>query len=346
MNQLQQIDYPSAPALPASVNTGSVAIEQQRAIAEVQGKIFIAKSFPRNLAAAHAELMSACQLPDLAAIAFYNVPRSGGSVSGPSIRLAEEIARIYGHMDYGHRELSRDADKSEIEVYAWDMQNNNFSRRQITVMHVLDYNDKKTGQKMSRKLHDQKDIDDRIANIASKQMRGRILALVPKWMVAAAVQQCKNTIAGNSSKPIEARVRDMCTMFAVFGVTVQMLEEYLGHPLASVTVDELVDLHGVYNSISTKELKASEFFGAKEEPEAPASSTISALNQQAAAAANDNRRNTRRQSAAEKQEAQHKPDPVSPTKIPEEPATQAEETLPVTELSPEVPTEDDPFAGL
>lgn len=335
-NPLQQMEYGSVPVMGGPVNAGSVAIEQQRAIAEVQGKIFIAKSFPRNLAAAHAELMSACQLPELAAIAFYNVPRSGGSVSGPSIRLAEEIARIYGHMDYGHRELARDADKSEIEVYAWDMQNNNFSRRQITVMHVLDYNDKKTGQKASRKLHDQKDIDDRIANIASKQMRGRILALVPKWMVAAAVQQCKNTIAGNSSKPIEARVRDMCTMFGAFGVTVQMLEEYLGHPLANVTVDELVELHGTYNSIATKEIKASEFFGGGDEPEPkPQPETVAKLNAQVAAApANENK--PARQS---KSKPEPKPEAAAPA-----PETETAAELPPMEEMP--PLEDDPFGGL
>lgn len=344
MNAIQQTDFTPMAAMPGSVNAGSVAIEQQRAIAEVQGKIFIAKSFPRNLAAAHAELMSACQLPDLAAIAFYNVPRSGGSISGPSIRLAEEIARIYGHMDYGHRELSRDADKSEIEVYAWDMQNNNFSRRQITVMHVLDYNDKKTGQKMSRKLHDQKDIDDRIANIASKQMRGRILALVPKWMVAAAVQQCKNTIAGNSQKPFEARVRDMSTAFGAFGVTVQMIEDYLGHQLSSMTLDELVELHGVYNAISNKEIKASEFFGAKEEPEAVASQTIAALNQSVAQTENDNKEVSKAKTKAAKAVIQAAEQPSKNTEVTAEPEADRSEAVPQAELG--VEEESDPFANL
>lgn len=292
MNQLQQIEYPLSPALPGSVNSGSVAIEQQRAIAEVHGKIFIAKSFPRNLAAAHAELTSACQLPELAAVAFYNVPRAGGTVSGPSIRLAEEIARIYGHFDYGHRELSRDSEKSEVEVYAWDMQNNNFSRRQITVMHTIDK--KVNGVMTTVKLTSQKDIDDKIANVASKQMRGRILALLPKWMVAGAIEMCKQTLLGGGKEPIEARVRKMVAKFAVFGVTVQMLEDHLKHPLSNVTADELVDLIGVYNSLNEGGIKASEFFSAvKDEQEAPTSQTIASLNQQAAAAggavANDNK---------------------------------------------------------
>ncbi|UNY40531.1 hypothetical protein KLER11_gp67 [Pararheinheimera phage vB_PsoM_KLER1-1] len=276
----EQVNFPSAGGMmPASVNAGAVSIEQQRAIAEVHGKIFIAKSFPRNELIALQNLLVACGMMSFAEEAFYNVPRAGGTVSGPSIRLAEEIARCYGHMDYGHRELSRDEHKSEIEVYAWDMQNNNFNRRQITVMHVLDYKDKKTGQKMSRPLHDQKDIDDKIANVAAKQMRGRILALVPKSLVAEATLACRNTIAGLGTESIQQRIIGMTKRFATIGVTVEMLETYLGHPVASVTTDEIADLFGVYNAIAKEGIKASEYFGGKEEPEQKGSDTMAALNQ-------------------------------------------------------------------
>ena len=89
--------------------------------------------------------------------------------------MAEQIAQVFGNFQYGHRELSRDNKKSEVEIYAWDKQTNNRQIRQLTVLHVLDTRD---GPK---KLRDQKDIDNKIANVASKQMRGRILAMMPKW---------------------------------------------------------------------------------------------------------------------------------------------------------------------
>ncbi|MBQ7110481.1 MAG: hypothetical protein IJO06_04585 [Thermoguttaceae bacterium] len=37
--------------------------------------------------------MTACQRPGLASVAVYVYPRGGSKISGPSIRLAEEIAR-------------------------------------------------------------------------------------------------------------------------------------------------------------------------------------------------------------------------------------------------------------
>ncbi|MGL4459212.1 MAG: hypothetical protein ACRCUB_12635, partial [Plesiomonas shigelloides] len=240
--------------LGAGANVGSVAIEQQRAIAEAQGQLILAKKFPRNLNAAYAELMEACKLPALAEVAFYSLPRSGSVISGPSIRLAEEIARVYGNFQYGHRELSRDSQKSEVEVYAWDMEKNNYSKRQLTVMHVMDT---KQGP---RKLRDQKDIDDKIANVASKQVRGRILALVPKWLSEAAIAECRKTLAGNNDIPIGDRVRKMTQAFAKYGVTTKHLEAFLKHGLDETTTEDITDLQGVFNAIKDG-AKISDFFG-------------------------------------------------------------------------------------
>ena len=91
-----------------TANIGAVAIEQERAIAEAQGQMTLAKRFPRDLNSAHAELMVACKSAAFAAVAFYAKPQGGGTVSGPSIRMAEQIAQVFGNFQYGHRELSRD----------------------------------------------------------------------------------------------------------------------------------------------------------------------------------------------------------------------------------------------
>ena len=259
------------------LNAGAVAIEQERAIAEAQGQLTLAKKFPRSVTAAITEFMEACNSPDFAATAFYSVPNRG---SGPSIRLAEEAARCYGNFVYGHRELSRSEGKSEIEVYAWDMEKNNRSSRQITVMHVRDT------QNGPRKLTDQADIDNRIANVASKQMRGRILALMPKHMIAAGVAAAKRTLAGGGEKPISERLIAMSQAFAKFGVNNEMLAAHLGHTVDNTTVDELADLMGIYNAIR-EGAKASDYFGAADKADKADTnaSTAAAITQQAKAAA-------------------------------------------------------------
>lgn len=238
-NAVATTEEQNVPAL-TSINQGAVSIEQERAIAEAQGQLTLAKRFPRDLISSHTELMAACKSKAFAEVAFYSVPNRG---NGPSIRLAEEIARVYGNFQYGHRELSRDEGKSEIEVFAWDMEKNNRSIRQITVAHVTDT---RQGPKV---LTDQADIDNKIANVASKQVRGRILALMPKWLVQDAVVECRKTLAGNNDEPLEARIRKMVQAFIKLGVTQKRIEEYSGKKVTDLTGDELVDLLGMYNAV-------------------------------------------------------------------------------------------------
>jgi hypothetical protein len=262
-----------------AMNVGAVAIEQERAIAEAQGQLVLAKRFPRSLTKAHADFMEACSQAAFAQAAFYSVPRAGGKVTGPSIRFAEEVARCFGNFQYGHRELGRTEGKSEVEVFAWDMENNNRSVRQITVMHTLDT------QSGPRKLRDQRDIDDRIANVASKQIRGRILALVPKQMVEAGIAKCRATIAGAVDKPISERVRNMATAFQTYGVTIAHLESYLGHSIDTCTLDELINLTGVYNAIKNDGRKPAEYFDVSGSAPTGAASQAAAITQAAAAGA-------------------------------------------------------------
>lgn len=314
--------------LPSAANTGSVSVEQSRAIAEAQGQLILAKRFPRDLNAAYAELMEACKLPALAGVAFYTLPRGKSSVTGPSIRLAEEIARVYGNFQYGHRELSRDDKKSEVEVYAWDMEKNNYSKRQITVMHVLDT---KEGP---RKLRDQKDIDDKIANVASKQVRGRILALVPKWLSEAAIEACRQTLAGKSDIPVAERVRKMTQAFSKFGVTTKHLEAFLGHGLDTVDTDEIADLTGVFNAIKDG-AKISDYFAEAESQEAKeaAAATANALTQVALEGAQQ-RKDMQEKAANSKTRAAAKA-----KQPPAEPAA-AQDPAPVKELADPDPVVD------
>lgn len=315
----QPVAFPNRSTMPTSVNAGAVAIEQERAIAEAQGQLILAKKFPRDVNAAYAELMEACKLMAFASVAFYTVPQGGQKVTGPSIRLAEEIARVYGNFEFGHRELSRTEatpttfGRSEIEVYAWDKEKNNRSIRQITVLHVMDT------REGPKKLRDQRDIDNKIANVASKQVRGRILSSVPKWLVESAIQECQKTLAGNNDEPVSVRVRKMTQAFAKFGVTPEHLEKYLGHPLDQTLADELVDLTGVFNSIRDG-AAPSEFFGGEGEAE---SSESESAKESLAATAKQQAAKPRRQPAAKaeqaaapqlepqaKQEPQAEPDPA------------------------------------
>ena len=59
------------------INQGTVAIESSRAITEAQGKLLLAKQFPRDYTHAYAKAMEACQRKGFAEKAFYSFPRNG-----------------------------------------------------------------------------------------------------------------------------------------------------------------------------------------------------------------------------------------------------------------------------
>lgn len=262
-------------AAQGGANVGAIAIESERAIAQARGQIQIAKMFPRSMAQATAEFMEACKSREFAASAFYTVPNRG---TGPSIRFMEEAARCYGNFQYGHRELSRSEGKSEVEVFAWDVERNNHRIRQVSVLHVRDTRD---GPKP---LRDQADIDARVANVASKQMRGCMSALLPKALIAAGIEACMRTIDGNNDQPISERVQAMVAAFTKnFGVTAAHLTTYLGHALDGVTLDELTELIGVFNALREGTAKVDEYFVVAQQADPTAAAITAVISSQATA---------------------------------------------------------------
>lgn len=73
-----------------------ISAEQQKAIAEVQAALVMARVHPRDPRRAMDLILQDCMRPTLAEEATYQYARGGSDISGPSIRLAETIARRWG----------------------------------------------------------------------------------------------------------------------------------------------------------------------------------------------------------------------------------------------------------
>lgn len=244
------------------INQGTVAIEASRAIAEAQGKLVIAKRFPRDEVAAYAKAMEACQRPAMAEKAFYSFPRGGQTVEGPTIRFAEELARCWGNIDYGIKELSQDDGKSEMQAYAWDLETNAQSVQNFTNPHQREH-----GKKIVT-LTSQRDIYENNANMATRRLRSRILAILPAWFVEDAIAECKRTISGRNDTPLIDRVKKMVVQFSKLGVTQEHIERRLKRKVDTMTADDFTEYVGIYNAIKGGESKISEWFAS--EPEANA----------------------------------------------------------------------------
>ena len=241
------------------INQGTIAIEASRAIAEAQGKLVIAKRFPRDEVQSYAKAMEACQRPTMAAKAFYSFPRGGQTVEGPTIRFAEELARCWGNIDYGIKELSQDDGKSEMQAYAWDLETNAQSVQNFTNPHK-----REQGKKMVT-LTSQRDIYENNANMATRRLRSRILAILPAWFVEDAIAECKRTLSGQNDTPLIDRVKKMVVQFAKLGVTQEMIEKRLKRKIDTMTSDDFVEYVGIYNAIKGGESKIADWFDAQKE---------------------------------------------------------------------------------
>lgn len=240
-----------------NINQGTVAIEASRAIAEAQGKLVIAKRFPRDEVQAYNRVAQACQRKGIAEKAFYSYNRGGGTVSGPTIRFAEELARCWGNIDYGIKELSQDDGKSEMQAYAWDLETNAQSVQNFTNPHIREVGGK------AKLLTSQRDIYEINANMGARRLRSRILAILPTDLVDMAIAECKKTLAGNNDEPLIDRVKKMVVAFGKIGVTQEQIEKRLNRKVDTMTVDDFTDYVGIYNAIKQGESKISEWFEAE-----------------------------------------------------------------------------------
>lgn len=241
-----------------NINQGTVAVESHRAIAEAQGKLVIAKRFPRDEFQAFADMKKACQRPGLASKAFYSYPRGGETISGPTIRLAEELARCWRNIEYGIKELSQDNGKSEMQAFAWDLEANTMSVQNFTNPHAREVKNK--GQTTIKQLTSLRDIYENNANMAGRRLRARILAVLPADFVEEAIAECKKTLAGKNDTPLADRVRNMIVQFEKLGVSREMIEKRLKRSVDTMNATDLTDYVGIFNSLKEQQTKISDWF--------------------------------------------------------------------------------------
>lgn len=238
---------PTAPSAMATV-------EEARAVQEVRAALVIAKRFPRDEVEARGRILEACKRPGLAERAMYSYPRGGTRVTGPSIRLAETLARFWGNLSYGIREIERRPGESVMEAFCWDQQTNVRASRVFTVRHV------RNTRKGSHDLTDERDIYEMNANMGSRRLRAAIMEIIPGEVVDEAIAACERTLAGASDVPLEDRALKLVSAFKPLGVSQAMIEQRLGHKLSALIEAELVELRTIYNSLRDGMSKREDWF--------------------------------------------------------------------------------------
>lgn len=240
-----QLDHVRPVAAPGRVGQGT-AVEQSRAVAEVQAQVVVAQQFPRSVTAAVNAMEEACRQQALANRAFFRFPRGGETVAGSSIHLARELARCWGNVQYGITELRRDDEhaQSEMMAWAWDVQTNARNSNTFIVPHVRDT---KTGP---RSLTDQRDIYENNANAGARRLREAIFAVLPVWFREQAIAICTQTIENGGGKPLAQRIAAAVKAFEAYRVTPgRIAAKYGRKSVDDLTAVDVGQLTVVYESL-------------------------------------------------------------------------------------------------
>lgn len=248
-----------------SATTEMVASRQMQ---EVQGQIVMAKKFPRNEIAARNRILTACQRKRLAEQAEYEYQRGDSKVIGVSIRLAEAMAQNWGNIDFGFVELEQRSGESQVMAYAWDLETNTRQTKIFSVPHVRET------KKGNYPLTKPRDIYEQVANQAARRVRACILGIIPGDIVEEAVEQCHKTLINGEEKPLKDLIQGVVrTAEKDYQVPQESLEKYIGCKAEAFSMNDLIRLKRVFNSIKDGMAKREEIFELpgveKEEPKDP-----------------------------------------------------------------------------
>lgn len=238
---------------PKRQSLATVEVEGQRAIAEVQAAMVIARKFPRDTIAAVDRIKNACTRPALANQALYTYSRGGSDISGPSIRLAEAIAQNWGNLQFGIRELEQRDGESTVEAFAWDVETN---VRQTKVFQVGHERHTRQG---SKRLTDPRDIYELVANQGARRLRACILGVIPGDVIEDAVAQCEVTMKASADITPEG-IKKLLEAFEKFGVTKAQIEKRIQRKLDAIQPAQVINLRKIHQSLRDGMSQPGEWF--------------------------------------------------------------------------------------
>ena len=238
---------------------------------QVEVMVTLAKRFPRNEDAAWQRLSRALRRPSLAEKAEFSLPRGKkqvdgkwvpNTVSGPSVHLAREMLKCWGNMMAGYSVVADDAESVTIRGVCWELETNAYLFQDAVVPKLVQkriYGEDGKYQRTAWTTANADEIREKTANIGARLERNCILHSIARDRVDDAVELARKTLTqGVKADPDKAR-KGIIVGFGELGISVEQLEEYLGHRLAEASPEELADLIGIGKAIRARERRWSDY---------------------------------------------------------------------------------------
>lgn len=263
-----------ASLLPVAAGETSSSAIAARARAEVEARFVYAMRNPRDFQTARRRILDACKRPGFAAKARYSKPVGGKSITGLSIRFAEEARVNWGNMDVTAMLVFDDVERRIYRVQGVDLETNATDGVDVIVEKFVERRHAGKGQEViGQRLNTKGELVYRVAateddmlvkvnNQIAKSRRNVILTLLPADIKEEAEAQIIETQRNSDAQDPAAATKKLVDAFWSLGVTPVQLAELLGHPIEQTSPAELTLLRAYYTTMSDGEGTWAEVFEA------------------------------------------------------------------------------------
>lgn len=222
-------------------HSGEIATLPAFNASEIDIQIATARRYPRSIVAFKRSAMEMATLDEeTAGSMFYILPRAGKKIEGPSVRLAEVCGSAWGNVRYGARVIEIGERFVTAEGVCMDLEKNNACsvqvRRRITDSRGARYGD---------------DMIQVTANAAcSIALRQAIFKIIPFAYIKDIYEKAKQVSIGKGLTIEKQRERafESLAKFKLGKDDVLKLMKRKG--IEDLTVDDLIDLRGIYTALS------------------------------------------------------------------------------------------------
>lgn len=249
-----------------------------REIATIHQMFAVARQFPRDESRAQEQILKTCERPRFAAKATWTLSRWDGreqrevDFTGPSIRFAEEMFRVWRNMFFQSRIVAETESHRAVHITAIDLESALAHSREIVVAKRMERLKLKKGQQAldSRRNSNgqvvyvveatEDDVLQRQQALVSKAIRTEGLRLIPDYLVEECLDKIEASAVAQISEEVKRRQESMLKAFEELGVTREQLESRLGCAIEEATAPKINLMEGVYRAIRDGQRDVDEVF--------------------------------------------------------------------------------------
>jgi hypothetical protein len=224
---------------------------------EIFAQIATAKQYPRDLPTVLKKSRTMALLTeDIAQSCVYALPRSGKTIDGPSVRLAEIVASNFGNLRTGARVISNDGKVIVAQGICHDLETNNCvtveTSRRITDKYGKTYN---------------QDMQTMTGNAACAiAFRNAVFKVIPAALINQIYEDCKEKARGEADK-LSQNIDKALAFFVSMGVDNAKVFSLLNvKEKTDITIEMLGTLRGMAAAIKNGESTIKDLFETPSDP--------------------------------------------------------------------------------